>query len=171
MHTCVCAWEWVRLCVCMCVWVHVSACACVCCWDWTQDFVCAEYWAIFYLQEATVSFSVSVYLGKILNLEQKKNSNLMWETYVGPQKSPKLHETVGWFWCKYILIFRASFLGWKPLDCTKVSKTFRSRRDYFRLLKLLIVTLTRIQRVIHIDTYVPYITCLSSVHVLYHCDT
>lgn len=37
--------------------------------------MCAEYWAIFYLQEAAVSLSVSVYLGKILNLGQIKNGN------------------------------------------------------------------------------------------------
>lgn len=149
-HTRMYVCMWVRLCMYVCV--SAFECVCVCCWDWTQDFVCSEYWAIFYLREATISFSVSVYRDKILNFGGGggKNGNLTWETYVGLQKSPKLHETVGWFWCKYILISRASFLGWKPLDCTKVSKTFRSYRDYFKLLKLLVVTLTRIQRVIYI---------------------
>lgn len=50
----------------VCMYVCVSACECVCVLLGLNPGLCVhKYWAIFYLREVTVSFSVSIYFDKI----------------------------------------------------------------------------------------------------------
>lgn len=75
---------------------------------------------------------------------------LTWEPLCGLSETPeapcnfRLNFDVSTYW-----FLRAYSFMWGLLVCSKVSKTFRIHWGYFRLFRLFIVTLTRVQRILY----------------------